>query len=148
MHGDAGGEHEERQQEFGVTAQRGRIEQRAADRRDDKANHRAVLVSEPLDQHAGRQRDDEVRAEETELHQHRLHVCQRVDRLQMRDQHVVERGDQAHHEEQRGDDAHGAAVAFAGAGGADATGVARRRRRVHDRFQENSLRNDDCRSGA
>ena len=50
--------------------------QRTADGRDDEADDDAPLVADALDQRAGRQRDDEVGAEEAKLDQHRLRVVQ------------------------------------------------------------------------
>ena len=100
--GDAGGEHEQRAEEQRVrTRARGRIEQRATDARDEQAEHDARLVSGALDQHARGHGHHEVGAEKAELDQHRLNVTQLERRPQVRDQDVVERGDQPPHEEQR-----------------------------------------------
>gem|GEM_PF-7120919 len=102
--GDAAGQDEEGQQEQAVATVRGWIEHRAAGGGDHQAGHGAVLVADLLDQHAGRERDDEVGAEEAELHQHRLHIGERVHRFQVRNEHVVQGGQQTPHEEQDGDD--------------------------------------------
>ena len=49
------------------------------------------LVADRFDEAPAGSDIDEVGAEEAELDQHRLHVGQREDRLEVRDQDVVER---------------------------------------------------------
>ena len=69
----------------------------------------AGLVSDAADDPAGRQRHDEVGAEETELHQQRENVGEMEEILEVRNQDVVERGDEAdaevegHHQDHRQD---------------------------------------------
>ena len=79
-----------REQEQAVAAVRRRIEQRATGGRDQQAGDGAVLVTEAANQRAGRQRHDNIGAEEAQLHQHRLHVGEGINRFQVRDQDVVE----------------------------------------------------------
>src|SRR6185312_9655879 len=52
------------------------------------------------------QREDEVRHEEAELHQHRLRIVQVEDALQVRNQNVVEARQKSPHEEEHRRDAH------------------------------------------
>ena len=76
---------------------------------------RCCACSPPRHDLAGGQRHDEVRAEEGELHEHDVRVVQREDRLQVRDQDVVEAREEAPHEEDDRCDGQGRAVGrFAG----------------------------------
>ncbi|MNN16881.1 hypothetical protein D3C81_1300360 [compost metagenome] len=103
QHGDAGRQHEQRSKEAFVDAQCSR---RPETQRADAGNHQAgddaVLVTQPRHQPAGRQRHQEIRTEEGELHQHRAGVVQLEHCLQVRNQHIVEAGQKAPHEEDGG----------------------------------------------
>ena len=102
---DARGQHEQRAQEQRIGVQAlGRTEHQAAHRGDAQPGDDAALVAQALQQPARRHRDQEIGREEAELDQHRLHIAQREHRLQVRDEDVVQRGDQTPHEEQRGQD--------------------------------------------
>ena len=106
QHGDAGGQHEQRAEEGGVKVQRrGRPETQRADAGDRQPGHDALLVAQCRDHAPGRHAHQEVRAEKGELHQDRLRVVELEDRLQVRDQDVVEAGQEAPHEEDRGEHA-------------------------------------------
>jgi hypothetical protein len=67
------------------------VEQRGADGAHGQADHGAGLITGAADQRAGRDRQQEVTAEEGHVDHHRLYVGQVVDRLQVRDQDVVQR---------------------------------------------------------
>ena len=88
----------------------GRIEQERAKAGNDKADDDAVLVADRGDDASRRQRHDEIGAEEGELHQHDLRVVKRKQRLQVRDENVVEDGEKAPHEEDGSGHSHRDAV--------------------------------------
>ena len=62
-------------------------------------NHR-LFVPKPIDAPTARIRKHKVRREEGELYQHRLHIVQLEDTLEMRDDDVVQTCEKSHHEEQ------------------------------------------------
>ena len=72
--------------------------------RHDQARYGTTLIAEALDQAARGKRNEEVGAEKAGLHEHRLQVAQRVQRLQVRDKNVVQRRQQPPHEEEQRDD--------------------------------------------
>ncbi|MGH8118407.1 MAG: hypothetical protein ACREPJ_14100 [Rhodanobacteraceae bacterium] len=90
---------------------RGRQEQQGADAGDDEARDDAEAVTEARQYLARGQRHQEIRAEEGELHQHHARVVEREQRLQVRDQHVVQDRDEAPHEEHGGHHHHRGAMA-------------------------------------
>ena len=94
----------------------GRIEQQAAGRGDQKAADHPVLVAQARDELAEGDGGDGVGGEEAELNQQRLRVVQREDFLQVGDQDVVHAGDEAHHEEQTGEDGEGLVIVLVRAG--------------------------------
>jgi len=100
---DAGRQHKQRTQEEGVGLQLGRrVEQQAAYANRAQAHGDAALVANPAQQRAGGHGHHEVGGEEAKLDQHGLHIAQREHRLQVRDEDVIQRGDQAPHEKKRG----------------------------------------------
>src|SRR6185437_9935985 len=115
QHGDAGGQHEQRAQEGGIQMQRrGGPETQCTYAGNRQAGHDAFLVTERRHQPAGRHAHQEVGAEKGELHQHHFGVVELEARLQMRNQDVVEAGQEAPHEEDRGEHAQRQRVAGVG----------------------------------
>ena len=72
-----------------------------ADRHDQQACHHGPLVADPINHFAGGKREDEIAGEEEGLHQHDFGIVQREEMLQVRDQNVVEAGDESPQEEER-----------------------------------------------
>jgi hypothetical protein len=68
------------------------------------------LITHPLHKLAGWLGKDKVGAEEGKLNQRSLHIIQQKNRLQMRDQHIVEDRAEPPYEEQRCHHRHGAVV--------------------------------------
>ena len=93
-----------------------RIEQQAARRGNQKAADHPVLVAQARDELAEGDGGDGVGGEEAELNQQRLRVVQREDFLQVGYQDVVHAGDEAHHEEQTGEDCEGLVIVLMRAG--------------------------------
>jgi len=99
--GDAGCQHEQGRQKSRIGQHgRSRVKQQAADAGNAQPGHDAALVTQRMHQATGRQRDDKVGGKETELDQGGLHVTQRKHAFQVRNQDVVQRGNQAPHEKQ------------------------------------------------
>jgi hypothetical protein len=69
----------------------------------NKPDHHRFFVADPVDQFSRGQRKYEIRGKERKLDQHHFRVVQIENGLQMRDQNVVQRGEESPHEEQRGD---------------------------------------------
>ncbi|MNE51769.1 hypothetical protein D3C80_1464140 [compost metagenome] len=110
--GHARGEDEQRGEEERIGLRAGRrIEQQAAEAGGGQADDDPALVAEAFDQAPGGEGHDEVGGEEAELDQRGLHIGEGEHRLQVRDEDVVQRSDQAPHEEQQGQYREGAGVA-------------------------------------
>ena len=128
QHGDAGGQHEQCAEEGRIQMQAGGgPEAQRADAGNGQPGHDAFLVAQRGDQPPGRHRHQEVRAEEGELHQHHLRIAELEAGLQVRDQDVVEAGQEAPHEEDRGQHAH--RQRMGGVAGAPGAGIRRGRKR-------------------
>ncbi len=101
--GDAAGDHEQRAEGDAVGDQaRGRDHAQRAERHDAQADHQRALVADAFDQLGRRQRGEEVGDEPHRLDQRGLGVAQLEHAAQVRQQRVVDDGDEAPHEEQRG----------------------------------------------
>ena len=109
--GHAGGEDDERAEEDGEEREvGGGDEAGGADGHDDEADDHGLLVAVLIDEGSAGVAEDEVGGEEGELHGEDFGVVEREDALEVRDDDVVEAGEEADHEEERGGDAHGARV--------------------------------------
>src|SRR5208337_4111170 len=78
-------------------------EQQGADRHCEQARHHRALVSDPLDNLAGRKSKDRVGEEEHKLDQRDPGVVQVEYGFEVRYEDVIQRGEKSPHEEQRGD---------------------------------------------
>ena len=103
---DAAGNHEQHQQRdaIGGYRRRQRHAQRAR-RHDEQPHHQRFLIADPLDQLGRRDRRDEIGDEPHRFDQRRLGVAQVEHAAQMRQQRVVDDGDEAPHEEEAGEQA-------------------------------------------
>src|SRR6185312_8834688 len=128
---------EQRGEEGRVEMQRrGRPEAQRANAGDRQPGHDALLVAQCRDHAPGRHAHQEIRTEKGELHQDRLGVVELEDRLQVRDQDVVEAGEEAPHEEDRGEHAQRQPAAGVGRAGCavvrrEGSGAGRRSDRGH-----------------
>ncbi len=119
--GDAGGEDDQSCEEQAVGCGGGGWEEeQGSGSHDDEADDHGLFVAAPLDQLARGQSEDEIGREEGELDEEGLAVVQAEDSLKVRDEDVVETGEEAPHEKEHRGDAHGADVGglwVAGVGG-------------------------------
>ena len=86
------------------------IEEDRADGHGDEADHHAALIANALDEFAGRLGEDEIGPKEEELDQRGAGVVQVKDRLEVRNQRIIQNGAEAPNKEQRRHHCHGAVV--------------------------------------
>ena len=80
----------------------------------DEAHNHGFLVAVPVDEHSTRIAEYEVRGKEGQLLRHSLCIVERKNALQVRDDDVVQAGQEADHEEKRGREGHGARIGLHG----------------------------------
>ena len=100
-HGNPTRQHEQRRQKHAKGgAGRGGNEQQAAHHHRQQPHHRPAHIAQPLHHQRPGNGDGEISGKKGRLHQHRLHIVEGEQLLQLGDDHIIQAGDAAKDEEQ------------------------------------------------